>query len=466
MRSSLVLIVAVLLSACNTTPEYETIDGVLEVPENRQNPDSRTLNLVYKVLKAKKPDSLKAPIVYLQGGPGGATLFMEAFWENHPLRDDRDIVLMDQRGTGVSEANCIESGDAMFAILRLDLDEESEYIAVEEMLSECKVTIDNKRVDLAGYNSRENAADFEDLRKALGYEKWNLIGASYGTRLGLTIMRDFPNSVRTATLIAVLTPETNFYNDFLQNFENSLFSVLKLCEENESCKNRYPNLKERLLKSLKKLQTSPLHLEYKEQLFVLNPQDALLLLHQSLYDRYGISNIPSLIEAFEGGETEPIVNAIKRIEFVYNIINLPMSFSVMAFEELPFYEGVSFDKTLNQQSELEFNPTSFDLGFKLMANWHSYRASNIENQAVVSEIPTLMASGSLDPVTPTSNANKALKGLKNGHEVIFTDDSHDLFNPCLFEITENFLNDPYRKPDLDCSTDRKSIEWNLLKPEQ
>jgi len=68
MRSWTVLILAVLFQACNTTPPNEVIDGILEVPENRLNSDSRTLKLVYKVLKAKKADSLKAPILYLQGG--------------------------------------------------------------------------------------------------------------------------------------------------------------------------------------------------------------------------------------------------------------------------------------------------------------------------------------------------------------------------------------------------------------
>ena len=198
VRSFPILFFTALLCACHTTAPSETVDGILEVPENRKKSHSRTLKLVYKVLKAKKADSLKAPIVYLQGGPGAATLTMEEFWKNHPLRKDRDIVLMDQRGTGASEANCVEIGDAMFAVIRQDLDNEGEIRELNAILSKCKETMEQKGVDLAGYTSKENAADFEDLRKALGYEKWNLFGVSYGSRLGLTIMRDFPNSVRSA----------------------------------------------------------------------------------------------------------------------------------------------------------------------------------------------------------------------------------------------------------------------------
>jgi pimeloyl-ACP methyl ester carboxylesterase len=216
------LLLLVVLFACNKTSPGEVLDGVLKVPENRNNPNSRTLKLVYKVLKAKETDSTKAPIVYLQGGPGAATLIMEEFWANHPLRTDRDIVLMDQRGTGESEANCIKSKKALFTVMRQDYDIEEDYEATKILLAECKKTIQKEGVDLEGYNSRENAADFEDLRKALGCKKWNLFGASYGSRLGLTIMRDFPESVRSAILLGVFPPESNLFGDRVRSVDISL----------------------------------------------------------------------------------------------------------------------------------------------------------------------------------------------------------------------------------------------------
>ncbi|APQ17149.1 alpha/beta hydrolase [Maribacter hydrothermalis] len=450
-----------ILYACNPTPKYETIDGILEVPENRQNPDSRTLKLVYKILKAKKADSLKAPIVLLQGGPGGATITMEAFWENNPLRDDRDIVLMDQRGTGESQANCTDIGKAMFNILRQDLTQEGEIKALDSVFSECKKTMKKNRVDLAGYNSKENAADFEDLRIALGYDKWNLFGGSYGSRLGLTIMRDFPNSVRSSVLASILAPETNFFNATIRNLENSLFSVLELCDQNEDCNNQYPNLKNRLLKTLKKLQTEPLRLDYEDKAFVLNSQDALILLFMNLYDRNSISSIPLLINALEKGEPKPLKNAIKNIGDMYNFINWSMNYSVMVYEELPFYDAAALKKEVKQSTIIEFDSISFALSDKLAANWHSFRATDFENQPVVSEIPTLIASGGLDHVTPPSNATEALKHLKNGYGILFPDEGHNIMNPCFLKIAKEFINNPSQKPNIDCSSIRKPIEWDL-----
>ncbi|MGB3150282.1 MAG: alpha/beta fold hydrolase [Maribacter sp.] len=460
MRIWVIFILVGLLFGCNGTPSDETVDGILEVPENRQNPNSRTLHLVYKVLKAKNTDSKKNPILYLQGGPGAATLVMESFWENHFLRDDRDIVLMDQRGTGTSEANCIQVGNAMFAILREDLTPDGEIKAQDLLLSKYKEAIKQKGVDLAGYTSQENAADFEDLRKALGYKNWNLYGVSYGSRLGLTIMRDFPKSVRSALLVGILAPENNLFETFIPNFENSLFSVLERCEQNEDCNKRYPNLKERLVKTLNKIRGTPLRLNYKGKPLVINLQDALFLLHQSLYSWYSVSNIPLLIESLEKEETEMILTALERVEFIYGFVNWPMNYSVMAYEELPFNDFARVDETLNQ-SELGFDLPSYgSSGIKLLEDWHSFRAPSIENQSVISEIPTLMVSGSLDPVTPPSNAKEALSSLKNGYEIVFQDDSHEIFNPCFFQIAEEFLNNPLQKVNSECSNKRKPIEWN------
>lgn len=463
MHKWTLIIFSFVLFSCSV-PADETIDGILKVPENRENPNSRTLNLVYKVLKAKDTTSGKTPILFLQGGAGIPTLFMETFWENHPLRNERDIVLMDQRGTGLSEANCIQVGSSMFAILREDLEPEGEIKAMASILSKCKATMKPKGVDLAGYSSKENAADFEDLRKVLGYKKWNLFGGSYGSRSGLTIIRDFPNSVRSAVFTGIFAPETDLMNGLIQNFENSLFSVLERCENKEVCNNRYPNLKNRLLKTLKKMKTEPLRFDYKGKPLVLNVQDALALIHLSLYDRKSIGKIPLLIEALENHQPKPLRNAIEVLEYMSNFLNWPVNFSLMAYEEFPFYDATAMEKATKQSILIEFESASFSLSNELLDNWHTYRATIFEDLPVVSEIPTLMASGSLDPVTPVSNATVALEHLKNGYGIVFPDEGHNILNPCFFQIAKDFFNDPSQKPNTDCSLKRNPIEWNLSNP--
>ncbi|MFS4454566.1 alpha/beta hydrolase [Maribacter sp. 2304DJ31-5] len=459
MRIKLLLVVF-FLCACAIPPEDERINGILTVPENRTDPKSRTLELVYTVLKAKNPKAGKAPILYLQGGPGGSTLFMERFWENHPLRNDRDIVLMDQRGTGASEANCKDSGDTFITILQQDFNPDDEFKALHTTLSRCKQTIKDNKVDLAGYNSRENAADFEALRKALGYKKWNLFGGSYGSRLGLTIMRDFPERVRSAILFSVFAPESYLYKSFTQNFENALFSVLERCEGNSDCNQRYPDLKNRLLRSLKNMEAEPITFDYKGSVFVLNTQDALLLLHQSLYNRNTIAAIPKFITALENGKTDVIIEALQNAAFTFNFVNMPMYLSVTAYEELPFNDETDFEKNLEQYSEIGVAPAFFGSDTRILESWHPYRATDFENQAVISEVPTLMASGGLDPITPVSNAKESLRHLKNGYEIVFENESHSLFNPCFFQTIEAFLDNPSERPNMDCALRRNPLQWD------
>ena len=177
-----------------------------------------------------------------------------------------------------------------------------------------------------------------------------------------------------------------------------------------------------------------------------------------------MGNIPLFIEALEIGKTEFISNLLKSFESMYQHLNLPMLYSVTSYEELPFYNSANTNSVITQ-SEFGFVYASYDSTVKLLADWHPYRASDIENQVVTSEIPTLMVSGGLDPATPHSNATEALKFLKNGYEVVFQDKSHVLLNPCSFQIAEDFINNPSQQPNTECSFVRNPIEWNLTKPD-
>ena len=195
----------------------------------------------------------------------------------------------------------------------------------------------------------------------------------------------------------------------------------------------------------------------------MNPQDALTVFNLSVYHRQSMANIPLLIEAFENEEAKPFFTILKGIENMYNLINRPMLYSVITYEELPFYDELAMIESL-KQSEIAVNMLQYaDIGIEILNDWHPYRASEIENQPVVSDIPTLMVSGGLDHVTPVSNTTEALKNLKNGYEVIFPDEGHNLFNPCFFQIVEDFLNNPTQRPDITCSSKRNPIEWNLDK---
>ncbi len=474
MKKLLLFALFGLLFACKESPgqhsaeavfaPYKSLEnteyGFLEVPENRDVKASRTIKLAYLVLKARNPNSGKEPILYLQGGPGGSTLFMANFWNDHELRSDRDIVLMDQRGTGASNAICTDLGDQLISILSKDLSAAGEHQELSKVIESCKENAEASGTDLSGYNSRENAADFEQLRQELGVTKWNVMGGSYGSRLGLTIMRDYPESVRSAILFSIFAPENDLYVNFISNFKQSLFRAFEKCGQEADCNARYPNLKERYFELLQKLETAPLSFEFRGESFVLNPQDVLLLTHQLLYQKNRIGFVPSFIEAMETGNEEVLNRALAPTVATSSLINIAMYLSVMTYEELPFNNSDAYAKDLQANPEFNTGPAFFNSDTRLMENWHSSRATAREDDAVVSDIPTLVMNGYLDPITPSSNARQMIESLENSYFFEFQNEGHSFFNPCFFQICRSFLDQPESQPQASCVEENPQIPWN------
>jgi len=176
--------------------------GFILVPEDRGKPDGRNIRIRAAVFKSESATPPADPIVFLDGGPGSNTLEalqydLEVF---EPLLAERDLLLFDQRGAGSSDPplECAELKEMFYGILGEPRTPEEHRAQELRDAENCRDTLSRSGADLAAYNSAENAADLEDLRLALGYAQWNLYGGSYGTKLALTAMRDFPAGIRSA----------------------------------------------------------------------------------------------------------------------------------------------------------------------------------------------------------------------------------------------------------------------------
>jgi pimeloyl-ACP methyl ester carboxylesterase len=184
--------------------EGETIVcGRLIVPENRARPSSPTISLQVAIVLSPASEPA-APIVYLEGGPGGsAVVNVPDVWTRSALRRHTDLLIVDQRGTGYStpSLDCPEF-----------LDDEA-----DDPVRACRDRLTAAGVDLGAYQSRESARDVADLLAVLNIEKATLFGVSYGTRLALTIMRDHPKRIVSAILDGVYPPHVNSYNEQAEN---------------------------------------------------------------------------------------------------------------------------------------------------------------------------------------------------------------------------------------------------------
>ena len=210
--------------------------GKLQVPENYQQPNGDKISVNFAVLPAIDNSEYKAPLMFLAGGPGQAAVELATGLNRifREVRKTRDIILVDQRGTGESSALAceLEAVENVYSSLA------SEFNA-----QEVKDCIAQFKGDVTQYNSENAIRDFDGIRAALGHEKINIYGGSYGTRAGLVYMRMFPDSLESAVLDSVGPIEVPI-GLFGRSGARSFNLLIENCKNNVSCHQAFPNLAE------------------------------------------------------------------------------------------------------------------------------------------------------------------------------------------------------------------------------
>ena len=182
--------------------------GYLVVSENRSRPTGRTIRLMVAKYPARSPEKRPDPVVYLAGGPGDiAPLEVNGFIAADFIRD-RDILVVSQRGAMFSEPalTCASIDEFNRALLGLPFYSEATKRAHLAATEACHRHLAATGADLSAYNTSESAADFADLRKALGYDAWNIYGTSYGSYLAQTLMREHPEGSRHNSFLLLRSP--------------------------------------------------------------------------------------------------------------------------------------------------------------------------------------------------------------------------------------------------------------------
>ena len=262
------------------------------VPEDRQNPDGAEVELAVAIIQRSNLSSQAAPVFYLEGGPGGSAIQAYDFWLQTSLRQDHDIILLDQRGTGYSypTLDCYE-----FA-------EDS-----EDPIAECRSRLDEEGINLGAYNSRESAADVVDVMNALGLEQVNLYGVSYGTRLALTVIRDAPQRVRSAMIDAVYPPHVNGYDEQVVLAYGAFETLFADCAAEAACNARFPNLREVFYSTIKVLNETPLEMEAEDgTVEEIYGETLVSMVFSAMYDASLVPYMPALIFAAADGDVDAI----------------------------------------------------------------------------------------------------------------------------------------------------------------
>ncbi len=425
--------------------------GQLEVPENHDEPNGRKIYTSYVVIKAKEATPGAHPMIYLTGGPGGGTISRGSInrWRRHPIGEKRDIILMDQRGIGHS-SGLPNIHQELYEVLAKNANEEEEQVLMNEVIDQHRQKLSQKGIQLQHYNTFQNAKDFGKLMKELGYEKYNIYGGSYGTRLGRVIQDMFPEMLNAVIHNSPNPLGGDLLIERLHSYSLALSRVFKYCKNTERCRTQYPNLKEDYLKALKLLKQKPIKAEGNGGAFYVNAQDAVYILRRQLYRNNSRTKAPALIQEFLNGGG-PITNQIARSDFGPGY-NYPMWFSVERYEMYdPANTSKVIDKAYKKLPLLPVKLGFFDAIYQGFRDWHNETIPEEENQFKPSAVPTMIMVNQYDPVTPPKNGHALMKQLSNGHLFVLDEGGHGGGNGnCRNKVMIAFMDNPNGDVDTSC----------------
>lgn len=444
--------------------------GDLYVAENREQSDGREIRLHVAIAKSYSDDPEPEPLIFLSGGPGSFSLQ----WLHSHLRrvvdilKHRDVIFFDPRGVGFSEPSldCPEVMENFHQILGREHSSEEWADTIVEANLACQERLLAAGIELSAYNSAEMAADVNDLRAALGYEKVNLYGVSYGTRTALTVMRDYPAILRAVVLDSVVPLEQDLLGSDFTSAEQALTLVFERCAADSSCNDAYPDLRIAFQELIDQLDANPITVKVAHlvtnKVYDVWVDDSVLgaSVHEALYNYETIIYLPKLIyETLEGENYRTLATSLEIYLFYGDYSSEGMRYGVLCSDEGTFTSLESARRSIASANSAiaEFIDTDLEMTYRTCDFWGAKIADPIENQPVYSDVPTLVLAGEYDPVTPPSFGQLVAETLENTFYIEFPGLGHYVFadSRCAQDIVAGFLKTPDTMPDSSCATSNK-----------
>jgi len=461
--------------------------GTLTATQNRSNPKDGKVQLPVAIIPAlskepKQPD----PIVYMAGGPGANAIAQAEDLVKVGLNQRRDLIIMNQRGNAytVPDLACREIDQAFAAAVLLPYDSPQHKTVHVAATQTCHDRLLGQGINLANFNTAENAADFADLRKALRIKQWNVYGLSYGTDLALSLMRDHPEGIRGVIIDAVLPPSAVSLGWTWTNENEALHNIFRACANQPGCVATYGDLEAKFTAQVQQLETNPLTvhdvpiLKTKDTTHVVLDGGAILNWIGSLPDPVVlIANIPAAIKQLVQGTPTQIAQtrALAANPAGFGIVGYGLMYGVICSEWTPF-EPASQILVQGQLAFPAFPETVLAQppGLPFMTEdcqvWDVPSAAGSVRQVTVSDIPTLVLNGSFDGKSAPQWGIYAAGALKNSTVVTVPSSGHGaLFliqmppdapaRQCTQNVVASFLANPMA-PDTSCVAGLTDVQFN------
>lgn len=443
--------------------------GYLEVLENRQDRNSRTIEIPIYIFKSRSENPKKDPIIYTVGGPGSTTMPTAQYMNYYKYLDDRDFILVEQRGNYYAKPHldCPEWSKAIYESNQPNFDLANYDELFEQSAKSCKERLEQQGIDLNGYNTNEIASDINDLVNVLGIDEYNLLTISYSTKIAQVLMRDYPDKIRSVVMDSPLPLEVNYDEESVKNLMESITTLLSDCENNKKCNSAYPHIKSRFFEYLKEKTVNPLKVEIENpkngemETFYLRGEDLI-----TVFTSASTGNIPDVPFEINKLLNNDLTSVKEKLTYLFQEPNggagIGMRLSVWCAEENPFNSLEKIETETNKYPEVTgLSPAVFD--DKVCKIWGVKRVAEIENQAIKSSIPVLLISGEYDNETPVKWAKSMTNNFMNSYHLIFKGWKHtpttNWSNQCAMIAANDFFNNPREKPKPECLGQIESPEF-------
>jgi pimeloyl-ACP methyl ester carboxylesterase len=475
-------------TACRHTLEADSTTqcGYLIVPEDRSAPDNgKTLKLYVAIYRSLNGSTGNAPLIYLTGGPGASTAVAYEIFEStasanyfrHNLGGERDLVVLDQRGTNYSAPSlyCSEElGPLRSQVYGIGY-QDAAAMRIEAFAT-CYSRLQAEGVNLSAYDSLENATDVRDMALILGFEKFNIYGASYGTRLAMLTMDHYPERIQSVVIDSILPPEINPFEQATPGIVHAFQTFFDAAED------QYPALESRFYEMMDDLDSAAVDVIGSHYDASGNPTDAFVVnvtgdklasflvaeLKQTPYDR----RLPRKIsDMYASRNYFRVADAwISNIDFFFpdggpgsGSASVAMYNSIFSADDAYYTSPQKIEQVIRQHvsnpSLAAYLRVSYiDMEPGVLGLWPVDPLPFPESDAVVSDIPTLMLVGTLDTATPEIFSRPSAEYLSHSFYFAIPAGHATAYLECVDQMIDAFVKDPLVSPVNSCET---GYAWDL-----
>jgi pimeloyl-ACP methyl ester carboxylesterase len=444
---------------------HSTRCAELTVPEHRGVATSRLIHLKVVIIGVDQPGNA---VMMISGGPGDAAGIDAAgvtgwwrFIAATPWLKQREVVLFDQRGTGLSEPDlrCPEIAAVGRSLLVADSSLAEAAATWRDAAASCHQRLGAAGIDLTGYTTDAIVRDLRSLIEALRLDRPNLIGVSFGSRVLLSYLRDADAGTRAVVLDSVYPPEIHPFSEAGQNAADGFAELFRSCAETPSCQANAPELRSTFDRVLERAATKPEKLTLDDpatgqQLEIrLDPAKLIEILFYGFYDWHAVQAIPGAIAALDRGHPEALrpLALVALRDYGWEGASHGLFLSVECHDEAPFDPP----EAIAQAAMAEPRFARFieeNVPVVACPAWPMGAPDPAVKRPAASAVPALLLSGQLDIATPERWAREAARYLPHATVISLADVGHGVLSnhECASRLIGRFLDHPAEAVYDDC----------------